>query len=314
MNRPVLTVALNAAVDKSYVLDGLTPGAIHVVAEQTQAAGGKANNVARVLALLGAPVVATGFAGGAAGGFIQADLRRCGIQPAFTAVRGESRTCLAILDRAGGVLTEIRERGPEISPAAQAAFLRRFRRLAAGAAAVVMSGSLPPGVPPAFYARLVAAGRAAGAFTVLDTGGAALAAALPAGPDLVKPNREELGEWAGQPLTEPGAVRAAAERMCAAGARAVAVSLGPRGLLVATGAGAWGAQAPAVTAVNTVGSGDALVAGLVAARRQGLDWPDAIRLGVASGSANALTVGVAAPRLEDIERLRAMIVVAPLPD
>lgn len=344
-----LTVALNAAVDTTYLLDGFAIGAIHTAAAVSRVAGGKANNVARVLRMLGAPVVATGFAGGHAGGFIRAHLEAQGIAADFEPIPGESRTCLALVDRTGRTLTEVREPGPAVPPEAQASFLDRFRRLVRGARAVVISGSLPPGVPDDFYAHLVAAARAAGAFTVVDTSGRALPPAMAAGPDLVKPNRDELAAWlagapavapadAGSspgagpagaapattpspgatggaplpPLDSPGAVRAAAEAMRAAGARAVAVSLGAAGLVYTGPAGAFAVRPPAVAVVNTVGSGDSLVAGIVAGLLRGLPLPEALRLGVACGTANALTDAVASPRLEDIERILPTVTVAPL--
>lgn len=294
----VLTVTLNAAVDTTYLMDGFAPGGIHSVLEMHQAAGGKANNVARVLAVLGQPVVATGFAAGSAGRFIQEDLRRVGITPDYEEIPGESRTCLAIYDRKSGRITEIRERGPTVPPDGLERFLNRFQRLLAGAGAAVVSGSLPPGAPPDTYARLVAAARQAGVPVVLDTSGAPLPAALPAGPDVVKPNVEELAAWAGH--TD---VLAAARQMRAAGAGATAVSLGANGLLWVGPEGVWRAVAPTVMSINTVGSGDSLVAGLVAGRLRGLPLPDVLRLAVACGTANAMTDTVASPDPADIARL-----------
>ncbi|MDF2630982.1 MAG: tagatose-6-phosphate kinase [Symbiobacteriaceae bacterium] len=307
MTKYALTVAVNAAVDTSYIFDGFAVGEIHTVAELQRVAGGKANNVARVLKLLGAPVVATGFAGGGAGAFIRQDLERHGIAAEYEEIPGESRTCLAMVDRAGGTLTEVREKGPTVPPEAAEAFLGRFERLLDGARVVVISGSLPPGIGPEFYGMLVERARARGVFTVLDTSGAALKAALGAGPDLVKPNRDELSGFLGtSDVTDP---LAAARSMMAAGARAVAVSLGKEGLVYIGPEGTWRVKPPAVDAVNTVGSGDSLVAGFTAGLLRGLAVPEALRLGVACGTANALTKGVASPRAEDIERILGQVVV-----
>lgn len=290
-----LTVTLNAAVDKTYRFDRFSPGAINLVGSLSRVAGGKGNNVARVLARLGVSVTATGFAGGHAGAFIEGELRRLGIAAEFEPIPGESRTCLVLVDEQGRSLTEIREPGPSIAPAEADRFLERFTRLAAEARAVVLSGSLPPGLPTDFYARLVAAARAAGAFTVLDTSGAALRAGLSAGPDLVKPNREELAAWAGRPLTEAQALLAAAEamRQAGGGTGAVAVSVGAEGLLYIGPDGAWTVTPPAVAAINPVGSGDSAVAGIVAGLLEGRPLPEALRLGVACGTANAMTDSVA---------------------
>lgn len=307
MTKYALTVALNAAVDTSYIFDGFAVGEIHTVAELQRVAGGKANNVARVLKLLGAPVVATGFAGGGAGAFIQEDLRRHGIAAEYEEIPGESRTCLAMVDRVGGTLTEVREKGPAVPPEAAEAFLGRYERLLDGARAVVISGSLPPGISPDFYGKLVSRARDRGVVTVLDTSGAALKAALGAGPDLVKPNRDELAGFLGSSVVADPLE--AARSMMTAGAKAVAVSLGKEGLVYIGPEGTWRVKPPAVEAVNTVGSGDSLVAGFTAGLLRGLPVPEALRLGVACGTANALTKGVASPRAEDIERILDQVTV-----
>lgn len=311
--RYVLTVTLNAAVDTTYVFDGFAAGGIHTVAEMTRVAGGKGNNVARVLKTLGAPVVATGFAGGQAGAFICETLQAEGVDVQYEPTPGESRTCFALVDRQGGTLTEIREKGPPIPLGAAEGFLARYRRLLEGAVSVVISGSQPPGIPADYYAQLVSAARSRGVFTVLDSSGKALADALAAWPDLVKPNRDELAEWAGRPWPGGdegrGAALTAAAALRAAGPGAVAVTLGAAGLLYVGSEGTWAVRPPAITAVNPVGSGDSLVAGVTAGLFWGLPLPEALRLGVAAGTANALTPAVAAPRPADIERIRSQVIV-----
>lgn len=307
MARYLLTVALNAAVDTTYTFESFAVGGIHTVAQMSRVAGGKANNVARVAHALGAPVVATGLAGGQAGAFIQGALAAEGIQVEYEELPGESRTCFALVERSGKSLTEIRERGPEVPAAALSAFLVRYERLLEGAAYVVLAGSLPPGAPSDLYGRLISLARARGLYALLDASGAALAEALAAGPDLVKPNREELAAWVGRPLQSMAELREAAQAMREAGARAVALSLGPEGLLYVGPEGTWSLNPPATVPVNTVGSGDSLVAGLVAGLMQGLSLPEALRLGVAAGTANALTEAVASPRLAEVAAIRPQV-------
>lgn len=302
-----LTVTLNAAVDTTYLFDGFAVGAIHSVREMHRAAGGKGNNVARVLKLLGLPVVATGFAGGHAGAFIEEELRRLSIDAQFEPIAGESRTCLALVDRQGQSLTEVREQGPTISPAAAGAFRARFARLLAGAGAVVLSGSLPPGLAVSFYQELVAMARRAGVYTVLDSSSAPLREALVARPSLVKPNREELAAWVGSAPESPQAILAAAAQMRQAGAEAVAVSLGAAGLVYTGPEGTHRLVPPPVEVVNPVGSGDSLVAGLVAGRLRGLPLLDSLRLGVACGTANAMTRAIASPDPAEVERLWSQV-------
>jgi tagatose 6-phosphate kinase len=308
MTKPILTVALNAAVDVAYVVDDFTVGKINTVREMTRMAGGKANNVARVLASLGRPVVATGFAGGSAGRFIQEDLARLGIQSEFVQTEGENRTCTAIVDPKGQTLTEVRERGPVLTAADVNRFMDRFRTLVAQAELVIISGSVPPGVAPDIYRTLVSeAYQAAQVRTIVDASGKALKESLPAQPYLVKPNEDELSEWTGQSLETEADMLKAARALHEAGPLVVAVSLGAKGLLLVSPEGAWRAVPPRVDAVNTVGSGDSLVAGFAAGLTQGLNAEEVLRLAVGCGTANALTTGVAIVHREDLDRIQPQV-------
>lgn len=304
----ILTVALNAAVDVSYIVDGFGVDKINIARATTKNAGGKANNVARVLASLGQPVIATGLACGSAGQFIAEDLRIRSVEPQFVAAPGESRTCMAIVDPMGHTLTELREKGPTLTAADADRFLEKFTGLLGRAKLVVMSGSLPPGIPADFYGKLIhAAYRQTQVRTILDASGRSLAEALAMHPYLVKPNRDELEEWAGRPLPDEGALLSAAQDLIKAGPLTVAVSLGPEGLLMVSPEGAWRAVPPRITPVNTVGSGDSLVAGFAAGLVQGLSAEEILRLAVACGTANALTSEVAVVDPADLERIRPQV-------
>lgn len=305
----ILTVSLNAAVDVAYQVDNFEVNQINTVRELTRIAGGKANNVARVLASLGQKVIATGFAGGTAGQFIQDDLRNHGITVDYESfIDGENRTCTAIVDQVGRTLTEVREKGPTLTELAAEGFMDRFRRLVPRAEMVVISGSLPPGIPDDFYGRLVAESyRITQARTILDATGPALSKALWANPYLVKPNLEELAAWAGTALGDDAAILDAARRLQEAGPLVVAVSLGAEGLLVVAPEGSWRAIPPKVQPVNTVGSGDSLVAGFAVGVIDGLAAEDVLRLAVACGTANALTESVAVVRPDDLAWLRAQV-------
>lgn len=307
-NGSILTVALNAAVDVAYVSDNFAVGQINIVREVTRMAGGKANNVARVLASLGRRVVATGFAGGSAGRFIQDDLRRLGVAPDFELTEGENRTCTAIVDPTGHTLTEVREKGPVLTQADVDRFMDRFRRLVQQVELVVISGSVPPGVAPDIYRTLVAeAYRIGQVRTIVDASGKALKESLPAQPYLVKPNEDELEEWVGRKLQTEADIVQAARTLMEAGPLVVAVSMGARGLLLVSPEGTWRATPPAIEPVNTVGSGDSLVAGFAAGLTQGLPADEVLRLAVGCGTANALTTGVAIVHADDLERIRPAV-------
>jgi tagatose 6-phosphate kinase len=303
MSKYVLTVALNAAVDVAYTAPGFAVGRIATAVEVHKVAGGKANNVARVLARLGCPVTATGFAGGPAGQFIMEDLARWRVAADFEPVTGETRTCMAIIDPEGRTLTELREKGPILTRSDADRFLTRFDRLLRGAELVAISGSLPPGIPAGFYGELVAAAAAHGVRSILDSSGSALRGALAAQPYLVKPNRDELEEWMGEPVRSRAEVVAAARRLQAMGPSIVAVSLGAEGMILVTPEQVWQAVPPGVEALNTVGSGDSAVAGMAMGVTRDLPLERALGYAVACGTANAVTSGVAEVRPDDVARL-----------
>ncbi|HWI64842.1 MAG TPA: 1-phosphofructokinase family hexose kinase [Symbiobacteriaceae bacterium] len=306
----ILTVSLNAAVDVVSTADGFAAGRINNVRDVQRMAGGKANNVARALADLGHSPTATGFVGGAAGHFITGDLRCRGILPDFVETGSENRTCTTIIDPVGRTLTEIREPGPTLTADDADRFLAHYRRLVAGADLVVISGSLPPGIPADFYRTLIAEAWQHGQVrTLLDACGAALREALPAQPYFVKPNLDELQEWIGAELPTDHHMLVALRKLLQAGPMVAAVSLGARGLLALTHEGGWWVTPPLVEPLNTVGSGDSLVAGFAAGLLYGLDAEGVLRLAVACGTANALTRAVANIPPDLVDSIRRQVTI-----
>lgn len=277
----ILTVTLNTALDVTYHVPRLRPHASHRVSDITERPGGKGVNVARVLAALGHEVTATGFAGGPVGEVLRTALAHSpGVRDAFVPCAGTTRRTLAVVDETTGDTTQFNEAGPDIAPAEWAAFLTRFEELAAGARAVALCGSLPPGVPVGAYATLIRAARAAGVPVLLDTSGEPLRRGVAARPDIVKPNASELAQLTGS--REPLPATLAARRR---GAHAVVTSLGPAGLLAATPQGVWQAAPPAPLAGNPTGAGDSAVAGLLAGLAHDEDWPTRLTHAVALSAA-----------------------------
>ncbi len=304
----ILAVCLNLALDITYRVDVLRPHETNRATDVAARAGGKAVNVARVLDALGHEVVLTGFAGGRVGDAAKAELRAAGLADATVPSAGETRRTLIVLEEAGGEPTGIYEPGPRISAEEWAAFVDVYRALAARAGAVVLSGSLPPGVPDDAYATLIAE---APAPVLLDAEGEALRLGVAAGPAIVKPNRAELAglePHPGEPSrpapgddaeadpgapsglapgddaeADPGApsgpapgddVEAAARRLFAAGPDAVVVSAGAQGLLAVTPDGVLRAVPPEAVDGNPIGAGDAAAAALVAGLVAGTPWPE----------------------------------------
>ncbi|MCX5606549.1 MULTISPECIES: 1-phosphofructokinase family hexose kinase [unclassified Streptomyces] len=291
----ILTVTLNTALDVTYRVPRLLPHASHRVAAVSERPGGKGINVARVLAALGHEVTATGFTGGPVGAVVRDLLAQSpGVVDALVPCAGTTRRTLAVVDVASGDTTQFNEPGPLISAAEWSGFLDRYEDLlAAGARAVALCGSLPPGVPVGAYAVLVRAARAAGVPVLLDTSGEALRRGVAARPEIIKPNAAELAELTGSREPLP-ATRDARRR----GAHAVVTSLGPDGLLAATPEGAWRAAPPRTLTGNPTGAGDSAVAGLLSALTEGLDWPERLARAVALSAAtvHAPTAGEFDPR------------------
>ncbi len=193
----IITVTLNAAIDKSLAVPNFRFGRRHRTVEQRTMAGGKGVNIARTLKALGQPVIATGFAGGATGTHIVEQLTEESILNDFVRIREESRTNTSVLDPTTGAQTEINERGPSVTAREVELFRDKLLYLARGAAIVVFAGSLPRGVEPDLYASLIRDLERSEVTTVVDTDGEPLRHAVRAEPDLVSPNVLEAEELVG---------------------------------------------------------------------------------------------------------------------
>ncbi|MEU6666557.1 1-phosphofructokinase family hexose kinase [Streptomyces sp. NPDC046727] len=287
----ILTVTLNTALDITYRVRSLRPHASHRVSEVVERPGGKGVNVARVLAALGHEVTVTGFAGGPTGRVLRERLadgmpgERSAVGAgevvdALVPVFGATRRTIAVVDELTGDTTQLNEPGPQITPAEWALFLGRYTELVAGASAVALCGSLPPGVPVGAYANLVRAARSAGVPVLLDTSGEPLRRGVAARPDIIKPNTDELAELTGS--HEPLRATQDARRR---GAHAVVASLGADGLLAVTPEGRWRAAPPAPVRGNPTGAGDSAVAGLLSGLVERLPWPARLTRAVALSTA-----------------------------
>ena len=308
----IVTVTLNPAIDKTLVVRAFQPGATNRAVIDRVQFGGKGINVARALKNLGCDVVATGFVGAADHEATRTMLAKHAIVSDFVPVAGETRINLKVLDSASDVETEINEPGFFVPPEAIAAFASKLRELAREASVIVLSGSLPPGAPDDLYADLIALSRAEGTRTMLDAAGAALAQGLAASPDLVKPNRAETETLLHVSLAEEDCLPAAAERMLAAGAGRVVISLGEGGALSAGPDGMWRAHVPAIMTRSTIGAGDAMMAALAYGFTQSLSSQDALRLAAAVSCAAAASTE-RYPLAAEVETLLPRIVVERCP-
>lgn len=285
----ITTVTLNAAVDKTYYVDKVVAGKVHRVAGQISEPGGKGNNVAKIIKLLGGEVTASGFIAGSTGRFINNRLQEYGISTSFVSVAGESRTCLNIIDESSRTSTELLEQGPEIDTISLDKFKQRLYELSLASKYVVLSGSLPLGVPASTYSELIHMVQSTNARVYLDASGPALGEGLQARPHFVKPNEEEIKQWAGKGTMSDGEIVDAAARLAAEGIRQVCVTLGARGTIAFIDGVGYRAIPPYVEALNKVGCGDSFVAGMVFGEEQGESAVQRLRIATAAACSNALS-------------------------
>lgn len=295
----IVTVTLNPSVDRTIEVTDLARGAVLRALSSRLDAGGKGVNVARAMAIHGHKAVAVVACGGAEGAQLLALLAGAtGLDVRAVAIAGATRSNVTVVE-ADGTTTKLNEAGPSLSAAELEAVADATVDAAAAAGWVVLSGSLPPGAPDRWYGDLRRRLAACGCKVAVDTSGAALAGVVAAAPDLVKPNREELAELAGRPVSTVADAEAAAGDLRRRGVAAVLVSLGAAGAVLVEPGGRWHATAPAISARSSVGAGDALLAGFLAS---GAEGPAALREAVAWGSAAAGLPGSAMPRPTDIRR------------
>jgi 1-phosphofructokinase family hexose kinase len=302
----IITVTLNAAIDKTLEVPNFRLGRRHRSVEQRTMAGGKGVNVARAIKTLGRPVLATGFAGGPAGTRIVEQLTEESILNDFVRIRGESRTNTAVLDPTNGEQTEINEPGPDVGPREVELFADKLLYLAQGAQLCVFAGSLPRGVDADLYARLIRELRRLGVSTVLDSDGEPLRQAVRAEPTVVSPNVLEAEELVGHEFNDDEDRTLAVREMVQLGAREAIMTL-PDGcfaqVLEDGGPRLYRVRVEPLEPRAAVGSGDAFLAGYVAARYSGSPPAECLRFGVACGAESTQHLGAGLLEPREMERL-----------
>ncbi|MGK3092648.1 1-phosphofructokinase [Streptomyces sp. WAC01490] len=293
----ILTVTPNPSLDRTYELPDLVRGTVLRATADRVDPGGKGVNVSRAVAAAGHRTVAVAPMGGPEGALLARLLGEHGIEAAGVPVTGSTRINVTLVEP-DGTLTKINATGPELSAAEAEDVLEAVRARSVSADWIACCGSLPRGLPPQWYAELVARSHRAGARIALDTSGAALTAALREGPDVIKPNAQELAEAVGRPLATVGDALKAAEELRERGAGAVLASLGADGQLLAEASGAYFATARVATVRSNVGAGDASLAGFLTAGGQG---PGALVSAVAHGAAAVQLAGSLMPTPADLD-------------
>jgi 1-phosphofructokinase family hexose kinase len=312
----ILTVTLNAALDRTLSVPNFESGRRHRASDALTLPGGKGVNIARALRNLGQPVIATGLAGGRTGISIIEQLTGEGILNDFVRIADESRTSTAVVDPTSMQQTEINEYGPSVGDAELALLMEKLAYLSKGADIVVLAGSLPRDVPDDFYAVLTEALARPDLPIVVDAPGPALRAALPADPWLVSPNAREAEEVVGNEFSDDEDKAVGAEALCSLGARSALVHDEGGCVARVSDAGGDGARRTLRAridvrsdVVSTVGSGDAFLAGYLAGTYEGADADEALRRAVASGAASTRLLGAGVLDRADVDALAREVVV-----
>lgn len=291
----IITVTMNPAIDKTVEIAKLLPGGLNRIKAVELDAGGKGINVSKTIRELGGESIATGFLGGSAGKTIEEVLDRQGIRHDFVWIEGETRTNTKIAEEDGNV-TELNEPGPEIDEEKIEKLIDKLKRYADAGSLFIFSGSIPKGVDRQIYAHMIRMVHERGAEVLLDADGELFRNGLLERPEMVKPNRVELEEYAGLDHKASGEeLMELAKELQEKGVRSVAVSMGEEGALFVLED--YRAVSPAlpVKVHSTVGAGDAMVAALAYAWEQKMDHEKTVRLCMAASAGAVTTAGTKPP-------------------
>jgi 1-phosphofructokinase family hexose kinase len=302
----IVTLTINPAIDRTFTTDRLVFEDRTYILDRTETAGGRGINASRVLHAFGAPTFALATAGGESGQRFHCYLQQAGFPFELVPIAREIRTNLAITDRQG-LTIKLNERGPQLTSEEVSRIEEAVRRHLDGADWLMLCGSLPPGVPDSFYARLIALARQRGVKTLLDTDGPPLGLGVAERPTVVTPNQQEAERLLDTALVTSSHALAAAARIREMGAELVVLSLGSRGAVGAFPDGLVHAIPAPIQAVCPIGAGDALAAAFVWAFQQGSSPRDALRWAVAAGTASASLPGVQFASLEQTRKVYDLV-------
>jgi 1-phosphofructokinase family hexose kinase len=312
----ILCISANPALDRRLRLPALLPGEVHRARQVESFPGGKAAHVAFAAQALGARVLWIGFLGGAIGKECEERLASLGVETLPIRTEVSTRVNCELIEDSGRI-TEIREAGEAPEETECAHMMRLTRQALDGSwrnASLVLSGSLPTGVSPELYKSLIQASRAVGSRSFVDTSGEALRVSLSAQPDFAKPNRAEAESLLGRKLDSIADVHRAGREIIERGARSAAVTLGAEGLIWIEGerGRAWIARPPKLTAVSTVGCGDATLAGFAFGYSLPFEGEGVLRLATACGAANCLALMEGRISKEDVDSIIRRVQIEPL--
>ncbi len=303
----IFTVTLNPAIDQTVVLDRFVAGDTLRVKSSRFDPGGKGINVSRVVRELGGESVAMGFAPGGLGRYIEQTLKAQGIECDFVHTKGEARTNITIIDESRHMHTIISDPGPQTDDRFAEQLLSKLRKRLRANDWLVVAGSIPPPLSPDIYAEIITMARENWVHTVLDADGPALVVGVAAKPEMVKGNRRELERLLGSRLSDERSTLEAAGVLRGMDIRMAVVTRGREGAVAMCDEGSFRSVAPRVRAVSAVGSGDGFLAGIVLSLSRGDKMEDALRLGVAAGTACVLTPGTELCHRREVDILQSRV-------
>ena len=298
----IVTLTLNPAIDRTISVDRLAFEDRAYIKSSHDSAGGRGLNASFVIHSFGGDTTAVFPSGGASGKRLEKLQVDCGYPVLVAAVQNDIRTNLTITDK-HGLTVNLNEAGPELSKSEVAGIEKLVRGTLGTAEWLMLCGSMPPGVPHSFYAKLISVARQKKVKTLLHAEGEALRLGIEARPTMVTPNQQEAERLLGRNLLTRTHYLDAVARIRDMGAEAVALSLGSRGAIGAFDKGVVEALPPRVDAVCPIGAGDALAAAYTWAKTRHSTPPDALRWGVAAGTASARLPGMAFASLAQTEEI-----------
>ena len=283
----ILSVTMNPSQDKVYIVDDFSVNNIYRTNHYTATAGGKGLNVARVVKELKEDIITTGLLGGMTGTFIKDELKKHKIKNEFVNISGETRTCINITDQKNNTTTEILETGPKIKNSEIKRFIEKYKKLIKKADIITLSGSLPKGLDDDFYYELVVYAKKMEKKVILDTSGQPLKEGIKAKPYMIKPNEDELNNLFDQNIKKLSDYIKALDKIKEMGIKLPVISLGKDGAVAMVENNYYHFKLPQVDVINTVGSGDAFVAGCAIGLQKN-NLIETIKLGIACGTANTM--------------------------
>ena len=284
----ILAITMNPAIDKIYFVENYQINEVHRPTKVIDSAGGKGLNVARVANIIGEEVAATGFVGGGNGKFIENAIEKLGIINRFVHIESNSRICINVTDTVHKTCSEVLEPGPHIHVNEEKQFLEAFNDMIKDVDVITISGSLPQGVSADFYSKLIQEANRQQKKVILDSSKEALQLGILAKPYAIKPNKDEIKTFYKGSLDSIDGLIDALVFFQNQGVKMPIISLGSAGSLIAYENKVYQVKIPRINVINTVGSGDAFVAGCAVGLSRQYSLEDTLRLATACGCVNAM--------------------------